>query len=101
MKQQTWYQWLKACKKDSTSPACHVAQFLGALTGQDHCALGAISACWDLYTRSDIAGQHSALQAISELLNALQLQCRPFARELIAFSMDWPDRERLWPLVSG
>ena len=28
-----------------------------------------------------------------------QPQCRPFARELIAFAGDWPDRDKLWPLV--
>jgi hypothetical protein len=29
----------------------------------------------------------------------MQPKCRFFARELIAFVLDWGDRERLWPLV--
>jgi hypothetical protein len=62
-------------------------------------ALGAISACWELYSNSDEAGQLAALAAVRALLPALQPQCRPFARELIAFSLDWSDRERLWPQV--
>jgi hypothetical protein len=73
---------------------------MGAITGQDRRVLSAISECWGLYASSDNAGQSAALAAVRVLLPAMQLQCYPFARELIAFTLDWPDRERLWPLVS-
>jgi len=104
MARETWQKWLRACLRDPSNPA-RVALFrdrlptLGALTGQDKRALDAISACWELYSVSDEAGQVAALAAIRALLLALQSQCRPFARELIAYSLDWPDRARLWPLV--
>jgi len=71
------------------------------LTGQDARALEAVSACWQLYALADRAGQHNALLAIGALVRAMQPQCRPFARELIAFSLDWSDRDRLWPLVDA
>jgi hypothetical protein len=71
------------------------------LTGQDFRALAAIAACWKLYSGSDDEGGRAALDAVRALLAALQPQCRPFARELIPFALDWDDRARLWPLVSG
>lgn len=49
---------------------------------------------------SDADGQRGALVAIRALLPALQKKCRPFARELIAFSLNWDDREWLWSEVS-
>jgi len=101
MKEPTWDQWLRACSKDPKSPACVPKGALGMLTGQDARALGAISRCWDLYACSDEAGMRAALDAVRALLPALQPQCRFFARELIARSLDWSDRERLWPFVSA
>jgi len=104
MARETWQKWLRACLREPSSPAC-IALFrdgspsLGALTGQDKRTLDAISACWELYSCSDESGESAALLAVRSLLRALQPQCRPFARELIAFSLDWPDRARLWPLV--
>jgi hypothetical protein len=104
MARETWEKWLRACLRDPSNPA-RIALFrdglptLGALTGQDKRALDAISACWELHSSSDEVGERAALQAIRSLLCALQPQCRPFARELIALSLDWPDRARLWPLV--
>jgi hypothetical protein len=98
MTKQTWDKWLRACIRDPSSPA-RLPGSLGMLTGQDARALGAISACWELYSNSDEPGQRAALAAVRALLPALQPQCRPFARELIAFSLDWSDRERLWPQV--
>jgi hypothetical protein len=72
---------------------------LGMLTGQDARLLTAISGCWELYSSSDEGGERAALAAIRNLLRELQPPCRPFARELIAFSLDWSDRARLWSLV--
>lgn len=82
-------KWLKANKHD-----------LRPLTGQDRRALAAVDACWGLYSNSDADGQRGALAAVHALLPAMQEKCWPLARELIARSMDWGDRDRLWPLVS-
>lgn len=69
------------------------------LTGQDTRALLAIAACWDLYASSDDEGRAAAIGAVQHLLNAMQRKCWPMARELIARSLDWSDRDRLWPQV--
>lgn len=100
MKEQTWDQWLRSCSKDPKSPAGIEPGALGMLTGQDSRALAAISRCWDLYACSDEDGMRAALQAVRSLLPALQPQCRFFARELIARSLDWADRARLWARVT-
>lgn len=104
MSRQNWQQWLRACSKDPGSPIQlpklgNSGSSLGMPTGQDTRALAAISACWDLYAGSDADGQAGALDAVRALLPALQPQCHAFARELIAFSLDWFDRERLWDRV--
>jgi len=104
MKEQTWDQWLRVCIRDKSSPVKlphAVPSPMAMLTGQDSRALGAIAACWKLYTNADAIGSRAALDAVRSLLAALQPKCRPFARELIAFAMDWDDRARLWLLVSG
>jgi hypothetical protein len=88
-------------------PACSDARFwlkvnghsLGALTGQDSRALSAIAHCWDLYAAGDAAGEQGALHAVVSLLRTMQPKCWPLARELIARSMDWDDRARVWRLV--
>lgn len=98
MAKQTWDKWLRACQRDPSSLA-RMPGSLGMLTGQDARLLAAISACWELYSGADEAGERAALDAIRCLLMALRPQCRPFARELIAFSLDWSDRARLWRLV--
>jgi hypothetical protein len=95
----TWEQWLRACAKDPASPA-RLPGTLGMLTGQDRRALAAVAACWQLYASSDSDGERAALTAIRALLPGMQEKCRPFARELIAWALDWHDRERLWPVVS-
>lgn len=70
---------------------------LAPLTGTDSKALQAIAACWTLY-----AYTHSSdvLYAVRLLLREMQPKTRPLARELIAWAMDWNDRDRLWPLVA-
>lgn len=99
--QQKWRQWLRACAKN---PDHHQSQIRGLdlamLTGQDARALEAIATCWNLYASSDDDGQRGALAAVRALLPAMQAKCRPFARELIAWALDWHDRERLWSLVA-
>ena len=99
MKKQTWEQWLRANARDPESPCKVRKAMLGALTGQDYRTLGAIAACWELFSNSDADGQKAALRAIRALLPAMQKSTRWFAREMIPFAMNWEDRERLWPLV--
>lgn len=97
----SWSSWLRAAMRDPNSPI-HLPRglTLGALTGQDKRALDGIATCWMLYAGGDLDAERGALEAIRALLPALQPHCRPFARELIAWALDWPDRERLWPQVS-
>jgi len=83
-----------------THPGDEHLPSLGALTGQDTRALEAVAACWELYASSDGDGQRGALAAVRALLPAMQVHVRPFARELIARSLDWHDRPRLWSLVT-
>lgn len=101
MAAQTWSQWLRACSRDPSSPARLPVRPLAMLTGQDTRALAAVAAAWQLYANSDDDGQAAALVAVRALLLGMQPKCRPLARELIAFALDWPDRDRLWPRVYG
>jgi len=93
-------QWLRQCSRDPQSPARLTKGTLGILTGQDTRALLAIGACWELYSNSDADGQRAAIAAIRVLLSGMQAKCHFLARELIAYALDWQDRDRLWPLVS-
>jgi hypothetical protein len=77
-------KWLKANGHD-----------LGPLTGTDHRALAAIAACWDLYS---VCREPCVLDAVTSLTDLMQEKTKPLARELIAWAMDWDDRERLWPM---
>jgi len=95
-----WRTWLRTRIKDNYArPGDIPLPPLGALTGQDARCLSAIAACWELYAGSDEDGGQAALAAVQALLPGMQEKCRPFARELIAFALDWTDREKLWPLV--
>ena len=96
----TWQRWLRDCAKDNACPAQSVAKLTGMITGQDARALDAVAACWELYSCSDDAGARGALQAVTALLPAMQSKCHIFAREIIAWAMNWSDRERLWALVA-
>lgn len=96
-----WRTWLRAVSADPASPANVPKGSLAMLTGQDARALSAINACWALYASSDEDGERAALAAVRVLLPALQAKCWFFARELIAFHLDWSDRERVWRKVQG
>ena len=100
MKKQTWRQWARVCAKDPNSPSKLRKGSLAPLTSQDMRALDAIVACWELYACSDLDGRHSALAAARVLIRGMQPETRWIARELIPFSLDWGDRERLWPQVA-
>lgn len=78
-------RWLVANKHD-----------LAFLTGTDFKALAAVAALVELYAYT---GHLSALRAAGVAVAEMQASARPLARELIAFVMDWGDRERLWPHV--
>lgn len=71
---------------------------LAPLTGTDTKALIAIAYAWQLfaYTRST-----AVLNAIRCLLSEMQRSTAPLTRDLIAWAMDWSDRDRYWPLVWG
>lgn len=90
MKKSHWKTWLRA-NGHNTAP----------LTGQDARALDAIAACWDLYASGDSTAANAAIRAVRELLPAMQENTRPPARELIARSMDWIDRDRVWAVVEA
>ncbi len=111
---ENWLGWLRACLGDPGNPIrlprpvddgrgpksrARPTAVLGMLTGQDVKALGAVACCWALYAGSDHNGQAAALVAIRALLRGMQSKCHMFARELIAQSMDWNDRARVWPMV--
>ena len=72
---------------------------LAPLTGQDRRALEAIALTWELYAGADDVGRLAAITAVRALLAAMQPHCRELTRKLIARALDWPDVERLWPLV--
>lgn len=93
-----WLTWLRECSKGGT-PADVPKGSLGALTGQDMRALDAIAACWKLLASCDDEGERAVIAAVRALLPAMQPQCRFFARELIAWALDWGHRDKYWPLV--
>lgn len=99
MKKQTWRQWALICGRDPTSPSKLERGSLAMLTGQDSRALDAIVACWELYACGDDDGRFEALVAVRSLLCAMQPTTRWIAKELIPFSLDWGDRDRVWSLV--
>lgn len=96
-----WLSWFKACQGDEwSSKKLNLPGSLAMLTGQDKRALSAVAHCWALYAGSDEDGALGALQAVQALLPALQRSTRDFARELIAQSLDWHDRDWLWAVVN-
>ncbi|HKW09201.1 MAG TPA: hypothetical protein VJO33_02410 [Gemmatimonadaceae bacterium] len=96
-----WERWLRGCVKagEDGCPTTLTRDHLARLTGQDRRALAAVAACWQLYASSDEDGAEGALSAIRCLLPAMQRSAWPVARELIAYAMDWSDRELLWSKV--
>lgn len=98
---ETVPKWLHDCAHDPNSPSGLKPEHLGMLTGQDKRALEAIGACWKMFAACDEDVQPPVLEAITLLLEGLQLKCHLFARELIAYALDWPDRDKLWHLVSA
>jgi hypothetical protein len=93
MTKRNWKTWLRAQTRSANGEGVRGWPTEIART------LEAIAHCWELYAASDRAGQGAALAAVRALLPAMQLKCRPLARELIAFALDWSDRERLWAEV--
>lgn len=71
---------------------------LGMLTGQDRRALEAFAAIWELLC-TDGNGHRAAIEAAVALLPAMQPKCWFLAKELIARSLDWDDREKVWAAV--
>jgi hypothetical protein len=95
-----WVKWLRAVARNPAEPAGPLPP-VAALTGQDFRALAAIATCWELHFAGDGAAQRGAIEAVRSLLPAMQRQCWPFARALIAYAGDWTHVEQLWPRVTG
>jgi hypothetical protein len=98
---QSWQTWIRTCVKD---PSCPIALprrgTLAPLTGQDGRALTAWVAALELYATGDEDASRGGLAAMRAILPAIQRPCWVFARELIPFVLDWPDRDRLWPIIT-
>lgn len=96
---QHWLAWLKACQKDEwSSQKLRLPGSLGMLTGSDVRGITAIAHCWPIYVHA--AERHGVIVAVRALLSTtVQNKCWGFARELIAQSMDWHDREPVWDRV--
>ena len=86
MKREDPLRWLKANGHD-----------LAGLTGSDTLALRAIAALWELYA---VERKSMVLPAVTLVLAHLQPKYHFFAKQLIAYSMDWSDREHLWSVVA-
>jgi hypothetical protein len=101
VKEQTWQQWVRAVERESATNPKHPSRLykgcLAALTGTDVRALNAFVACLKLYSYT---AERRVLTAASIVLVETQEKTRWIAKELIAFVMEWDDRERLWPLVA-
>ena len=80
-------KWLKA---NGHGPS------LAMLTGTDARALDAIAACWTLYS---VERDPAAIQAAALLVSMMQPKCRPIAKALIPWAMDWSDEGTVWALV--
>ena len=96
MKEQTWQQWARLCAKDPDSPSKIKKGSLAALTGTDVRALDAFVPCIKL---SAYCADDRLIYAASLLVRTMQPSTRWVARELIAFVLDWDDRERLWARI--
>lgn len=93
---QTWDRWIRACIKEGPSNPIRLNRnHMAMVTGTDARVLAAIAECWHVYPYDSDA----AVLAVRALLPAMQQKCWPIARELIAFALDWHDRDRLWALV--
>ncbi len=95
---QTWQQWARLVERDAGSPSKLCKGSLAALTGTDVRVLDAFVGCLLVYA---YVGDERALRAMRDLLPLLQDSTRWVARELIPFVLDWHDRERLWPKLTG
>jgi len=89
MKAVAWGRWLRANGHDTSG-----------LTGQDTRALEAVAACWEVYAGADEYGRRASIVAVRALLPAMQDKHHRYARELIARSLDWDDRDRIWAQVT-
>jgi hypothetical protein len=95
-KPQTWRQWVRLVSRDPGSPSLLKKGSLAPLTGTDARVLDAFVPILELYAHT---GEENLLSAACLVLAEMQLHTRWIAKELIAFVLDWPDRERLWPRV--
>lgn len=101
-KKQSWRQWVRAVERDvahGDPPYSGTRLFprcLAALTGTDGRVLDAFVACLELYAYDR---DTSTLLAARWILSRMQPSTLWIAKELIAFVLEWDDREKLWPRV--
>jgi hypothetical protein len=99
MTARAWAKWVRECSRDTTSPAKLPSKPLAALTTQDIRALDAVTACYELYAHGDTSTRQISLAVVASLLITIQPHNRYLARELVAFVLDWTDREPVWNRV--
>lgn len=104
---EPWKQWLSAAARDSASSQrlqipreSSGRPAFGILTGQDLRALNTIAPLWEMLANADDASQRAVIKAARWIISTMQESARPFARELIARTLDWSDRDRIWALVT-
>jgi hypothetical protein len=96
MKEQTWQQWARTAQRDQSSPSRIKKGSLAALTGTDVRALDAFVACVKLYAYTN---DRRALDGARVAANLMQDSTRWVAKELVAFVLDWSDRDRIWSFL--
>lgn len=92
-------KWLRACARDPQSPSGLTRDDLAALTGTDSRVLVATAHCWAVFAHSSYDGQAATIMAIRVLIPLMQPHTRHVAKQLIAWALDWSDRDRLWKRV--
>lgn len=71
---------------------------LAPVTGTDARALKAFAHLLDLYA---LTGSSSVVVALAVCVAEMQPKIAPLARELIAWALDWGDRDRMWPDIEA
>lgn len=100
---EQWKKWFSNCARDAgMAPRLTIPRepsgrpMYSLLTGYDEQILSCIAELWVLYARGDEIARRAVIVSVRALLPALSEKCHPFARDLIARSLDWSDRDQLW-----
>lgn len=90
-----------ACEQTRSFLRAHRVHLLGACTGQDLRALDAFAHLLSLYAAADASGREAAIEAMRDVLRAMQPHTRDAAKRAILSQLDWPDEEPLWARIIG